>query len=68
MVVGVYGMVGRDPFNLSLGIVNHGEVCLKNNLVANEDWFHFENLSCKFIKMIDRETFSTVSKLMLIWS
>jgi hypothetical protein len=36
MVVGVYGMVGYDPFNLSLGIVNDGEICLKYNLVAND--------------------------------
>jgi hypothetical protein len=62
MIVGVYGVVGYDPFNLSLGISNDGEICSKNNLLANEDWLHSANLSCKFIEMIDREHFSTVSK------
>jgi hypothetical protein len=64
----LYGLVGRDPFNLSLGIVDHGEISLKNNLLANEDWDNFGNLSCKFIEMIDREHFSTVSKSILIWN
>jgi hypothetical protein len=60
MVVGAYGLVGSDPFNLSLGIANHGENCLK---LVNDDWYNSGNLSCKFIEMIDREQFSTVSKL-----
>jgi hypothetical protein len=63
MVVGIYGVVGSDPFDVSLGIVNHGEICLKNILLANDDWYNSGNLSCKFIEMIDREHFSTVSKL-----
>jgi hypothetical protein len=42
MVVGMYGVVGSDPFNLSLGIANHGEICLKNN----GDWYNSGNLSC----------------------
>ncbi len=59
MVIGIYGVVGSDPFNLSLGIVNHGENCYKDN----DDWYNSGNLSCKFIDMINREHFSTVSKL-----
>ncbi len=60
MIVGLYGLVGNDPFNVSLGIVNHGKICLK---LASDDWYNSGNLSCKFIEMINLEHFSTVSKL-----
>ncbi len=60
MIVAIYVLVGTEPYDVKIGIVNNGEVCIKKDLL-NPKSCSFQLLSCRFIELINEEQFNKVN-------